>query len=75
VGVYRGGLDFYVKDGRLFCKNGEANDDVFELRLISGSLFTLDGNAQVQFEKDDRGAYSKIKVFMRWGDIKEKSKI
>jgi hypothetical protein len=75
AGMYQGGLDFYVKEGRLFCKNGESNDDVFELRLISGSLFTLDGNAQVQFERDDRGAYSKLKVFMRWGDIKEKSKI
>jgi retinol-binding protein 3 len=75
VGMYQGGLDFYVKEGRLFCKNGEANDDIFELKLISGSLFTLDGNAQVQFEKDDTGAYSKLKVFMRWGDIKEKSKI
>lgn len=75
VGVYQGGLDFYIKDGRLFCKNGESNDDIFELKLISGSLFTLDGNAQVQFEKDGTGDYSKLKVFMRWGDIKEKTKI
>jgi len=75
VGVYQGGLDFYVKDGRLFCKNAERGNEIFELKPIADALFLLAGDVQVQFEKDSTGAYSKIKMLWSDGGISEKTKI
>lgn len=74
VGVYQGGLDFYVKDNRLFCKNAERGNGIFELKPIADALFVLDENVQVQFEKEDTDAYSKIKMLWRDGGISEKPK-
>lgn len=75
VGVYQGGLDFYVKEGRLFCKNAERGNEIFELKPIADTLFILAGDVQVQFVKDSTGAYSKIKMLWSDGGISEKSKI
>jgi hypothetical protein len=75
AGVYQGGLEFYVKDGRLFCKNAERGDEIFELKPVADGLFILAPDVQVQFEKDRKGAYSKIKMLWSDGGISEKSKI
>ncbi len=74
-GTYDGGLNFYVHDQKLFCKNAERGGGTFELKPISGDLFLLDENVQVKFEKDTTGNYSKIKMFWKDGRVTEKVKI
>ncbi|MCW3084179.1 MAG: hypothetical protein JWP12_1545 [Bacteroidetes bacterium] len=74
-GIYEGGLDFYVKDGYLFCKNAERRNMIFQLKYIDNNLFILDDNVQIQFEKDAAGVYSKIKMFWKSGNVSEKSKM
>ncbi len=74
-GTYEGGLDFYIKNGHLCCKNAERGKAIFELKYIENNLFILDENVQVEFIKDDAGVYSKIKFYWKTGDLSEKSKI
>jgi hypothetical protein len=74
-GIYDGGLDFYEKDGHFFCKNAERGNNIFELTYVSNSLFVLDENVQVEFEKDDSGTYSKMKMYWKNGIVTEKRKI
>jgi hypothetical protein len=74
-GIYEGGLDFYVKDGQLFCNNAERGNMHTQLKYIDNDLFILDENVQVQFEKDAAGVYSKIKMFWKSGAVSEKSKM
>lgn len=75
TGTYEGGLDFYIKDGHLFCRNKEVENKHFELKYIDTNLFILDENAQVEFIKDSNGIYSKIKLYMKDGTLNEKVKI
>lgn len=74
AGIYVGGLDFYLSDQKLVCKNPEAGGGVVELKFISEDLFLMDEYVQVKFEKDATGNYSKIKLFWRNGMITEKQK-
>ena len=73
-GVYEGGLDFYMKDGRLFCRNAENGNLVSELKYIDNNLFMLDENVQVQFEKNVTGSYSTLKMLWKNGAINERHK-
>ena len=51
-GTYEGGLQFYRQDTDFVCKNAERGDRVFKLKYISGSLFQLDDEVQVEFVND-----------------------
>ncbi|MCD6065314.1 MAG: hypothetical protein K0S33_140 [Bacteroidetes bacterium] len=75
TGMYQGGLDFYVKDNRLFCKNAERGGAVYELKYIDEHLFVLDENVQLQFEKDVNGAFTGFKMLWKSGYISQKSKV
>jgi hypothetical protein len=74
-GVYEGGLNFYLKDDELFCKNAERGNTLYKLKYIEGNLFVLDENVQVEFEKDSTGTYSRIKLHWKYGLITEKHKM
>lgn len=69
TGVYEGGLDFYVKDNKLFCTNAENGNLVTELKYIDNNLFMLDDNVQVLFENNASGAYTQIKMLWKNGAI------
>jgi hypothetical protein len=71
-GVYEGGLDFYIKDNQLYCKNAENGNLVTELKYIENNLFMLDDNVQVLFEKNSSGTYSQIKMLWKNGTIDER---
>lgn len=75
TGMYEGGLDFYIKDSHLFCKNAERGNLVFELKCIDSNLFVLDENVQVQFEKDTRGTHTHLNMLWKNGAITEKRKM
>jgi hypothetical protein len=66
TGVYQGGLDFYVQDHELYCKNRERGNAIFQLQHIDGNRFVLDENVQVEFTKDDKGSFSVINMW--WSD-------
>ena len=72
TGVYEGGLDFYINDDQLFCKNAENGNLVTELKYVDNNLFLLDDNVQVLFEKNSSGTYSKIKMLWKNGTINER---
>jgi hypothetical protein len=73
-GVYEGGLDFYIKDNHLFCKNAENGNLVTELKYLDTDLFILDENLQVRFEKNAAGNYAQIKMLWKNGAIDERNK-
>jgi hypothetical protein len=72
TGVYEGGLDFYIKDNQLFCKNAENGNLVTDLKYVDNNLFMLDDNVQVLFEKNSSGTYSQIKMLWKNGTINER---
>lgn len=71
--MYQGGLYFYVEEGRLFCKNAERGHRVFELRAITDTLFILDEEVQVEFEKDPQDVYLALKVHGKDGTLSKKA--
>jgi hypothetical protein len=75
TGMYEGGLDFYIKDNRLFCKNAERGNLVFELKCIDNNLFVLDENVQVQFKKDATGTHTHLNMLWKNGAVTEKRKL
>lgn len=57
------------RDGnKLFCN---FLDNITELAHISKNLFVLDGNAQIEFIKDDKGNYPLARLFVSSGGIFE----
>lgn len=72
TGVYEGGLDFYIKDNQLFCKNAENGNLVTELKYIDRNLFMLDDNIQVLFEKNASETFTQIKMLWKNGAINER---
>jgi hypothetical protein len=72
--VYDGGLDFYVDQGRFFCKNAERGNAVFELKAVSDTLFVLDENVIVEFLKGENGNYSALAMHWSDGDISTKKR-
>jgi hypothetical protein len=62
AGTYEGGLQFYQQDTGFFCKNAERGNSIFKLRYISGSLFQMDDEVQVQFVKGNNGNVTSIKM-------------
>lgn len=65
VGKFEG-LNFYVKEKKLFCKNGERDGEVFQMRSINDNMFLLDENAQVEFVKSKTGKV--IGLALNWSD-------
>ena len=67
TGTY-GPLVIYRDGNNLFCK---FSGNVTKLNHISGNLFVLDGNAQINFIKDSNGIYSVAKLYVSNGDVFE----
>ncbi|HMI64528.1 MAG TPA: S41 family peptidase [Cyclobacteriaceae bacterium] len=74
-GVYEGGLDFYVSNGRFYCKNAERNNELFQLKAVSSTLFLLDENVIVEFLKDASGNYSSLNMLWNGGGVSSKRKV
>jgi hypothetical protein len=75
TGTYQGGLDFYVLGHDLYCRNAERGNQKFRLMHITGNLFQLDENVQVEFTKDATGKFSAITMFWSNGNESYKSKL
>lgn len=71
-GIYTGGLQFYKKDGKFWCKNDELGGNIFQLAFIKDHLFVLDENVQVEFVTDKAGNPSRIFLLFQHGGIVEK---
>lgn len=67
VGTY-GPLVIYREGDRLFCN---ISGNISELAHISKNLFVLDGNAQIEFIKNSKGAYSKARLLVSNGGVFE----
>lgn len=63
----------YLDNNKLFSKNNN-NRNVSELKPLSGNLFVLDENAQIEFVKDNKGRYSSIKIYVNDGSVFEEAK-
>lgn len=75
TGTYEGGLVFFRQGRDFICRNAERGDGLFTLRYISGSLFQLDDNVQVEFEKGQEGTITSIKMLWSDGTDSMKDKI
>ncbi|GGA95894.1 S41 family peptidase [Puia dinghuensis] len=73
TGVYQGGLDFYVREGDLYCKNAERGGEVFKLLYISPDNYVLDENVVVEFVKDPSGKITGINMHWSNGGLSFKS--
>jgi len=73
LGTYEGGLEFYVKDNALYCKNPERGGQVFKLRYISPGFYQLDENVQVKFGQQ-QGTASGMQFYWSDGNISFKPK-
>ncbi len=67
VGTY-GPLDIYREGNKLFCN---ISGNISELLHISKNLFVLDGNAQINFIKDNNDFYSKAMLLTSHGGLFE----
>lgn len=75
VGTYAGGINFFVEDGALRCRNPErGGNDVFRLIPVTDHIFLLDEHAQVEFVKDPSGNYSSMNMLWKDGNITQRNK-
>lgn len=75
VGAYSGGINFFVENGGLQCKNPErSGNDVFKLKPVTDHIFILDENVQVEFVKDLAGNYSSMSMLWKNGSLTKKSR-
>ena len=76
AGTYEGGLVFFRQGSEFICRNAERGNALFPLRYISDSLYQLDENVQVEFEKGQEGTITAIKMLWRNGteSIKDKTR-
>jgi len=73
LGIYEGGLKFYVKDGAFYCENPERGNQVFKLRYISPGFYQLDENVQIKFGQQ-QGTASGMQFYWSDGNISFKQK-
>jgi hypothetical protein len=75
AGTYEGWLAFSRQGSGLICKYARSGDRL-PLHYISGSLFLLDNDAEIEFEQGQNGAITDIKIFMASGmqQVVEKDK-
>lgn len=67
VGTY-GPLEIYREGNKMFCN---IFGNITELAHISKNLFVLDGNAQIEFIKDNKGTYPMTRLFVSNGEVFE----
>jgi len=53
----------------------ERQNQEFELQAVTETLFVLDDNVQVQFEKESDGKISKLSMLWKDGTISSKPKL
>ena len=71
VGIYEGGLEFYLKEDYLFCKTPKHKNVIYKLYPVNDSLLEWDQTVQVEFVKDSEGKYPTIKMHLANGGIVE----
>jgi hypothetical protein len=70
TGTFTGGINFYVENGSILCKNPErGGTDIFKLQPVTESVFLLDENVQIEFVKDSQGKCSSIKMLWIDGNV------
>lgn len=75
AGTYSGGIQFYVENTQLLCRNPErGGTDVFKLTPVSGNIFLLDENVQIEFVKDENNIYASLKMLWKDGNVTQRSK-
>jgi hypothetical protein len=62
AGTYEGWLSFSPQESNFIGRDVRSGDH-FTLRYISGSLFQIDNDAQVEFEKGQGGAVTAIRLY------------
>jgi len=75
VGTYSGGLEFYMENDQLVCRNKERGvKDAFKLKPVSDRVFLLDESVQIEFIEDVNGRYSSLLMLWKSGDVTKKMK-
>lgn len=69
-----GGLDIYIKQGKLYCKNNNNGGGISQLEHLNGNLFILDQDAQVEFIKNPQQQVTGIKIWVADGSVFEEGK-
>jgi hypothetical protein len=75
AGTYEGGLVFFRQGTDFICRNEERGNNLFTLRYISGSIFQLDENVQVEFVKGQHDTIATLKMHWSRGTESVKDKI
>ncbi|WP_316795788.1 S41 family peptidase [Pedobacter agri] len=75
AGSYSGGIQFYVENNQLLCRNPErGGTDVFKLTPVSNDIFLLDENVQIEFLRDENDIYASLKMLWKDGNVSQRSK-
>lgn len=69
VGNYLGGLDFYIKENELYCRNEERGGMTFKLKYMTGDQFILDENVHVEFTKNETATIAGINMLWINGNV------
>ncbi len=73
TGTFVGGINFYVENGNILCKNPErGGTNIFKLQPVTEGVFLLDENVQIQFVKDSQGKYSSLHMLWIDGNLTSK---
>jgi hypothetical protein len=75
AGTYEGGLVFFRQGTDFICRNEERGNNLFTLHYISGSLFQLDENGQVEFVKVQDGTITALNLYWSRGTESMKQKL
>lgn len=74
AGTY-GGLDIYLKKGKLYCKNNNNGGGITQLEHLAENRFILDKEAQIEFIKNRQQQVSGIKIWVVDGSVFEENKL
>jgi hypothetical protein len=74
TGTYQGGLDFYIDNGSLYCRNPERGGAVFKLLYFGPDEFVLDENVQLEFTRDGAGKVEGFRMHWSNGGISYKAR-
>lgn len=67
---------FEVRSGALYCINTSRRNKTDRMKPITSTLFEIDGESQVEFLRDEKGAVSRARLFWNdgWTDVIARNK-
>ncbi len=68
TGTFGSGWHFFVRSNALYCRGAVRDNNLLLLKHITGDLYQLNENLQVEFDKDAKGHAVGLKVFVREGN-------